>query len=154
TIGKSRPSRNILIRLIRKVCIGIPAEAYRWANGFANLRRMDMLIVPGTGLLTDAWGLRSCGPYDMFKWAMIAKGCGCKLLFVSVGAGPVYSVLGRWFVRSALSLADYRSYRDRSTQEYLTRIGFHAHDDHVYPDLAFSLPELPKPNPKTGNRAV
>jgi polysaccharide pyruvyl transferase WcaK-like protein len=147
-------SGNTLIRLMREVCIRMPGEAYRWAKAFARLRRVDMLIVPGTGLLTDAWGLGSFGPYNMFKWAVIAKGCGCKLLFVSVGAGPIDSVLGRWFVKSALSLADYRSYRDRSTQQYLTNIGFHANDDHVYPDLAFSLPEMPKQDPKAGSRSV
>jgi polysaccharide pyruvyl transferase WcaK-like protein len=154
--GKSWYSRNDLIRLMQKACFAIPAEAYRWMRGFARLRRTDMLIVPGTGLLTDAWGLRSFGPYNMFKWAMIAKSCGCRVLFVSVGAGPLYSTLGRWFVKSALSLADFRSYRDSSTRQYLTRVGFHADDDHVYPDLAFSLPDtlIPKQRLETSGRAV
>jgi polysaccharide pyruvyl transferase WcaK-like protein len=141
TFIKYRPSQNAFIRLIQKGCIAIPSEAYRWVKGFASLRRTDMLIIPGTGLLSDAWGLRSFGPYNLFKWSLIAKSCGCKLLFISVGAGPLYSALGRWFVKSALSLADFRSYRDSSTQQYLTRIGFRADKDHVYPDLAFSLPE-------------
>jgi polysaccharide pyruvyl transferase WcaK-like protein len=71
-----------------------------------------MLVVPGTGLLTDAYGLLSWGPYNMFKWSLAAKLRCCKLVFVSVGAGPIYSALGRWLVKSALSLADFRSYRD------------------------------------------
>ena len=81
--------------MVRSVCIGIPSEVYRWIKGLIKLRRTDMLIIPGTGLLTDAYGLRNWGPYNLFKWSLIAKVCRCKLLFVSVGAGPVYGALGR-----------------------------------------------------------
>jgi len=113
------------------------------------LMRIDMLIIPGTGLLTDAYGLLGFGPYNMFKWSLIAKICRCKLLFVSVGAGPIYGILGRCFVRSSLSLADFRSYRDKSTVQYLEGIGFRSDSDRVYPDLAFSLPEAAIPNRDT-----
>jgi polysaccharide pyruvyl transferase WcaK-like protein len=122
------------------VCIEIPREAYRWIQVLITLRRTDMFIVPGTGLLTDAYGLRNWGPYNLFKWSLMAKICRCKLLFVSVGAGPVYSGLGRFFVKSALYLADYRSYRDNSTKQYLKDIGFRADNDCVCPDLVFSFP--------------
>jgi polysaccharide pyruvyl transferase WcaK-like protein len=98
-----------------------------------------MLIIPGTGLLSDAYGLLSWGPYSLLRWSLIAKICRCKLLFVSVGAGPIHGVLGRWFVKSALSLADYRSYRDDATKQYLKSIGFRTDNDFVYPDLVFSL---------------
>ena len=104
-----------------------------------------MLIVPGTGLLTDAYGLLGWGPYNVLKWSLMAKVCHCKLLFVSVGAGPIYGALGKWFVKSALSLADFRSYRDNSTMQYLKGIGFRADNDRIYPDLAFSLPEAAIP---------
>ena len=100
-----------------------------------------MLIVPGTGLLTDVCGLWGWGPYTVFKWSLVAKLCRCKLLFVSVGAGPLHSALGKQFVKSALSLADFRSYRDKASLEYLKHIGFYCNRDRVYPDLAFSLPQ-------------
>lgn len=132
---------NLLTRFLRKVFMGVPTEFYRWLKAFGTLKDIDMFIVPGTGLLTDAYGLLSWGPYNMFKWSAIAKLCRCKLLFVSVGAGPIYSGIGRWLTKSALSLANYRSYRDNSTMEYLKCVGFHTNNDHVYPDLAFSLPE-------------
>src|SRR5262249_49597455 len=48
--------------------------------------------------------------------------------------------LGRWFIKSALSLADFRSYRDNSTAQCLKGIGFHRDNDRIYPDLVFSLP--------------
>src|SRR5262249_20630742 len=69
--------------------------------------------------------------------------CRCKLLFVSVGAGPIYGVFARWLVKAALSLADYRSYRDSSSKQYLESIGFQTTNDPVCPDLAFSLPPMP-----------
>ena len=66
---------------------------------------------------------------------------GCEVLFVSVGAGPLYSAVGRLLVKSALFLATYRSYRDDSSLNYLKAIGFRTKQDRVYPDLVFSLPE-------------
>jgi polysaccharide pyruvyl transferase WcaK-like protein len=118
----------------------IGGELRQWLYSVKVLRTADALIVPGTGLLTDAYTLLYWGPYDMFRWSVAAKLCRCKLLFVSVGAGPIYGRGGRFFVKTALSLADYRSYRDESTRQQLEGIGFRAHKDPVYPDLAFSLP--------------
>ena len=133
-------------------CIGLPSEAYRWIRCFTTLSRTDMLIIPGTGLLTDAYGLLSWGPYNLLKWSLIAKACRCKLLFVSIGAGPIYGTLGRYFIRALLALADFRSYRDNSTMQYLKGIGCHIDNDCVFPDLAFSLPETliqPRRNKKS-----
>ncbi len=78
--------------------------------------------------------------YDILSWSIIARLCGCKLLFVSVGAGPIRHPLSRRFVRGALTLAAYRSYRDSFSKDYLESIGFDTRRDSVYPDLAFSLP--------------
>jgi polysaccharide pyruvyl transferase WcaK-like protein len=138
---KSWRPQHPLLKLARRVFVGLPSEVYRWINGVRSLKHTDVMIVPGTGLLTDAYGLAGWGPYTLVKWALIAKICRCKLLFVSVGAGPLHSVLGRCFVRSALSWADFRSYRDNSTKQYLKSIGFRADDDPIYPDLVFSLPK-------------
>ena len=150
-----RPS-NPLARLLRMLTIGIVSEPYRWVKGIITLSRTDMFIIPGTGLLTDAYGLLSWGPYNLFKWSLTAKLCRCKLLFVSVGAGPIYGVLARWFVKSALSLADFRSYRDHSTVQYLNGIGFQTNNDRVYPDLVFSLPQavIPHHDTKKSRRPV
>src|SRR5215831_1483026 len=123
---RSWAPRNPLIRALRKLCVGLPNEVYGWIKGLIRLRHTQMLIIPGTGLLTDAGGLLNWGPYNLFKWSLIAKACRCKLLLVSVGAGPISGTLGRWFVRSILSLADFRSYRDNSTRKYLEGVGFHA----------------------------
>jgi polysaccharide pyruvyl transferase WcaK-like protein len=153
---KSWVPQNPVTKAARRIFIGLPSEPYRWIRGFISLRHKDMFIIPGTGLLTDAYGLWSWGPYNLLKWSLIAKLCRCKILFVSIGAGPVYGALGKCFIKSMLSLADFRSYRDDASKQYLEDIGFPAKDDRIYPDLAFSLPAaaVPPQPAKTRSRPV
>ena len=132
--------------ILRRVLIGVPSELWRWFDAFKRLKGADALIIPGTGLLTDSYGLLSWGPYSLFRWSLISKVRGCKLLFVSVGAGPLYGVLGRYFAKSVLSLADFRSFRDHASKAYMEGIGFAKNGDRVYPDLVFSLPEAMLPH--------
>ncbi len=142
--GQSR-----LANLLHKVILGLPRELCQWFKHVRVLRETDIFIIPGTGLLTDACGLMSWGPYNMLKWSLLAKICGCKVCFVSVGAGPIRTPLGRYLVKTALSLADFRSYRDEFTRSYLNRLGIDTSNDPVYPDLVFSFPE-----PATSNHHV
>jgi polysaccharide pyruvyl transferase WcaK-like protein/glycosyltransferase involved in cell wall biosynthesis len=153
TFVKPGRLRTRLARLLRKLFIGLPSEPWRWLDAFKTLKRADTLIIPGTGLVTDAYGLMAWGPYNLFKWSLIARMCRCKVFFVSVGAGPVYTVLGKCFVKSALSLADFRSYRDHASLEYLQGIGFSTNGDRIYPDLVFSLPEAMLPHSGHRERA-
>jgi len=150
-IGAWRP-RNRLARILRSTVIGIPNELYRWLGAFKSLTRTSALIVPGTGLLTDAYGLTGWGPYNSFKWSLMAKMRGCKLVYVSVGAGPIHSWIGKWLVRSALALADFRSYRDNETKAFLNSIGAARKTDRVFPDLAFSIVDEIRPKPEMQNR--
>jgi len=138
-------------KLIRKVCTiggGLIREPYFLVKGLLALRRTEVLIMPGGGLLTDGYGLFRGGPYDVLTWTLIAKACRCKVVFLSVGAGPLHGRLARRMVKLALSLADIRSYRDPTTKRYLERIGAPTNGDRVYPDLVFSLPRdaVEKPN--------
>jgi polysaccharide pyruvyl transferase WcaK-like protein len=136
-----RGTNNRAWRLLRKISFGIPVELYRWLNVIKELMGTHMLIMTGTGMLSDS-GIGPLGlHYDILRWSVLAKLCRCKLLFVSVGAGPIRHPLSKFFVKVALRSADYRSYRDSFSKEYLKRIGFDADNDPVYPDLAFSLPE-------------
>ncbi len=154
--GEFRMLRSPLARLAHKLVVGVPSEPWRWVKSIRTLWGTDALVVPGTGLLTDAVSLYNWGPYDLFRWSIAARLCRCKILFVSVGAGPLYSRAGRFFVKTALSLADFRSYRDESSLRYLEGIGFRAGNDPVYPDLAFSLPEsmVPRSHDGEGRRPV
>ena len=129
-----------VMRSLRRIAIGVPMELYRWVKACQTMLRTDALVMTGTGMLGD-FGIAPFGlHYDILRWSIIAKLCRRQLLFVSVGAGPIHRRLSRWFVKTALSLADYRSYRDRFSKEYLESVGFKSSRDAVYPDLAFSLP--------------
>lgn len=155
-VVKPWSTRNPFIRAARKLIVGLPSELCRWLQSIKLLKGTAALIIPGTGLLTDASTLLDWGPYDMLRWSLAAKLCRTKLLFVSVGAGPFRSRLGSFFVRTALSLANFRSYRDESSLRSLQDIGFHTQNESVYPDLAFSLPDalMPPPPQATGARMV
>jgi len=137
---------------LRRIFVLPPAELLDWVRAYRTLKGIDLLIVPGTGLLTDACTSPLGWPYDVFKWSLIAKLRGCRLAYVSVGAGPVARALSRWFIRSALSMADFRSYRDESTRDHLKGLGFFRHADRVCPDLAFSLPQGLTPEPAHDRR--
>jgi polysaccharide pyruvyl transferase WcaK-like protein len=143
--------RTRLARWFRKIAIGLPLEAYRWIAGFRALRRTDVLIVPGTQFLSDNLTGPFGWPYLALRWAVVAKARGCRLRFVSVGIGPLRHPLSRLFVRIALSLADFRSYRDEPSRACARETGLDTKHDPVYPDLAFSLPAA-RPNRREGTR--
>jgi polysaccharide pyruvyl transferase WcaK-like protein len=129
-----------------RICVYPLVETYRCFKAISSLKASDMLVMTGTGMLGD-YGITPLGlHYDIFRWSVIAKLCRCKLLFVSVGGGPIHHPLSRCFIRVALGLANYRSYRDAASKEYLEAIGIDVKNDPVYPDLAFSLPIAVKPN--------
>lgn len=133
--------RSTAARWVRRLLIGALGEPYQWLNSVRILRSADALLHPGSGILQDADTYLGWGPYDMFRWSMAAKLCRCRLVFMSVGAGPLSTRTGRFLVKTALSLADYRSYRDEPTRQLLQEIWPPAGSDPVHPDLAFSLPE-------------
>ncbi len=147
TARRSHP----IIRFLRR----LPREFLEWITAFRTLKGTGMLVMTGTGMLGD-FGIRPFGlHYEILKWSLIAKARRSKLLFVSVGAGPLDHPLSRWIIKFAISLADYRSYRDSFSKEYLASIGFNTDTDFVYPDLAFSLrPDIPGSQNRNGNARV
>jgi len=149
-------STNPVMRLFRQLLIGIPREFLDWFRIFHILINVNTLIFPGTGYLTDAYSNAIGWPYEVFKWSLIARLLRRKVLFVSVGAGPIYHPLSKWLIKSALSLAHYRSFRDTSTLTCLRMIGFSTDNDPVYPDLVFNLDQivLPPPHVYTRSRPV
>jgi len=144
-----------LARAARKVHAALKTPL-RLARCVRALHGVEMLVIPGTGLLTDAYGLKGWGPYGLLKWSLIARACGCKVVLVSVGAGPIRSRIGRWCVNRILSLAEFCSYRDASTADYLKRSGLIEGSGAVFPDLAFSLPEdmIPRSDSAASDRPV
>lgn len=108
------------------------------------VRRHDVVIVPGAGVLESSLPLRPWGmPYAMFLLSLSGRLFGTKIALVSVGAGAVNQRMTRWLFNSSARLAFYRSYRDASALEAMRQRGLDTRRDHVYYDLAFALPQPP-----------
>ena len=109
-------------------------------HAFKTVRKFDALVIPGTGILDDFsdrfWGM----PASLFGWCLAARLWGTKVAFVSVGAGPIGHSLSRWLMKSAARMAQYRSYRDTVSKEFMESIGLDTTGDPIYPDIAFKLP--------------
>jgi polysaccharide pyruvyl transferase WcaK-like protein len=107
------------------------------AKSFGRVRGTNLLIVAGSGQLCDnfygVWGF----PYTLLKWSVIAKLSRSKLAYLSCGAGPIDSPLSRMFIKAALLLADYRSFRDAGSRKLVEKIGVGGNNP-VFPDLVFS----------------
>ena len=136
--------RNLAFRVLNRLLLRIPVEAMRIADMIAQLRRIDVMILPGTGTLDDFGVPPLDWPYHVFKWCVAAKLCGVKVAFVSAGAGPIASPLSRLFLKAAARAAAYRSYRDDISKRFMQGLGVDASGDAVFPDLVFSL-QAPDP---------
>jgi polysaccharide pyruvyl transferase WcaK-like protein len=133
-----RPGR--LAKVFRILFRRIPGELMDWAKAVKALRGMDLVVMTGTGMLTDYSTTAFGFPYHVFRWALASRLAGCKVRFVGVGVGPIYQRLSRKFIRWALKLADYRSFRDEFSRNRIAKV-FDSSRDYVFPDLAFSLPK-------------
>jgi polysaccharide pyruvyl transferase WcaK-like protein len=107
---------------------------------FRMVRRLDHLVMPGTGLLTDAQESILGMPYQMLKWTVAARLCGKPVSFVSVGAESLVHPVKSRFICFALRIATYRSYRDAHSRDRVGQRMSLAKADPLCPDLAFSLP--------------
>jgi polysaccharide pyruvyl transferase WcaK-like protein len=118
--------------------LGIIAELRFLIRCYRNVKGIDLFIVAGSQQLIDYVGGPWEHSYNVFKWVLLAKAAKAKIVFLSVGAGPVRSTLGKFFVRKSLDLASYRSYRDETSQKVVQELGLSG-EDGVFPDLVYSL---------------
>src|SRR5579872_3153367 len=132
-----RPS-VLKLRSLRRRCTALSQEVAFWVRSYAFVREFRYLIVCGGGQLDDLWGGPWGLPYALFTWALLAKLAGCSFIFLSVGAERTDSRLGRFFLRYALGLTQYRSYRDAHSKRIAEELGSRG-EQFVYPDLAFGL---------------
>ena len=129
----SRPA-SIALKAFGKV-----ADAVRTAWW---VRRADVVIVPGMGVLEATLPIRPWGfPYALFLVSLWGRLLGTKVALVSVGASATQQPGTQWVLKQIARLAHYRSYRDAASREALRSIGVDTSRDSVYPDLAFALDE-------------
>jgi len=108
------------------------------------VRRHDVVIVPGAGVLETSLPIRPWGfPFTMFTLGLSGRIFRTKVALVSVGANVIRQPLTRWLFTSAARLASYRSYRDTLSRDAMRRNGIGAGSDRVYIDLAFGIPVPP-----------
>ncbi|MEU6271780.1 polysaccharide pyruvyl transferase family protein [Streptomyces populi] len=108
------------------------------------VRRHDVVIVPGMGVLEATLPLRPWGfPYALFLLCASGRLSGTKVALVGVGAAPIGNRATRTLVRWSARLAAYRSYRDAPSRDAMRAMGVDTTRDEVHPDLAFSLPAPP-----------
>ena len=129
-----------LLRVLDRMLLGGPRRAIHFLDSIRRLRAIDVLIVPGTGVLDDFAAGPMGWPLCLFTWCLAARLAGTRLAFVSIGAGPIHHPLSRWLMKRAIGAASFRSYRDTISKEFMESIGFDTRNDPVYPDLAFKLP--------------
>jgi len=118
-------------------------------RSYRNLKGTDILIIAGSQQLNDYFGGPWGFPYTLLKWGLVAKMAGTKVAFLSGGAGPLNTRLGRFFVKRALALTSYHSYRDDSSRKFIEKLGVPG-ENVVCPDLVFGFQvpttaEVPRP---------
>jgi polysaccharide pyruvyl transferase WcaK-like protein len=134
---------NFVFRNLNRLFLRIPGRLVDLFYTFKAVKQFDVMIMPGTGILDDfgqsPWSI----PYTLLKWCLAARVRGVKIGFVSVGAGPMDNAINRWLLKSAAKLANYRSYRDMVSKEFMQSIGIDTRNDPVYPDIVFKLQTPP-----------
>jgi polysaccharide pyruvyl transferase WcaK-like protein len=133
--------KNKFVSFLRRLVLRIPQELLFNFQAFRHVRTLDLVIFSGSGQLSDVWGDADRHSYSILRWTILAKIAGVPVLFISVGAGPLASALNRTFIKWALSMAKYRSFRDVESLKYMADIGFDRSDP-VFPDLAHSIPVI------------
>lgn len=77
-----------------------------------------------------------------------------RLIFVSIGAGPVAHPLSRVFIRWASVLAAFRSYRDQVSHDFMKHLDVNPAQDFVSADIAFALPTVPDEHRVSSDQCV
>jgi polysaccharide pyruvyl transferase WcaK-like protein len=123
--------------------LGEPAFLWR---SWLRLTSCDLVVVAGSGPVSDDWLGPWSHPYTILKWSLLARLRRTPFVFLAVGAGPIDHRLSRAMLRPALRLAAHRSFRDESSARCVEAL--HVDGKQVVaPDLAFSHhpPDVPSP---------
>jgi polysaccharide pyruvyl transferase WcaK-like protein len=145
---KSIPGVQPFFSFLRTVAGGAVsalAEPRFLIKSYRRLKGAQLLIAAGGQQLNDGYGGPWGYPFTLYKWTLLAKLTGTKVVLLSVGAGPIDSPLSKFFFRRTLNLVDYRSYRDAISSQLMISLGIKG-EHPVFPDLVYSL-RLPEPRP-------
>ena len=117
------------------------------------IKNIDLIIVTGSNQFLDnfggAWGF----PYTLLKWTLLAKSCGNKVAFASVGAGPLSLPVSFKMLNLALGKSDFLSYRDDGSKALLESVNINL-NGLIYPDIAHSLNYQNTTSPTDGELTI
>jgi polysaccharide pyruvyl transferase WcaK-like protein len=97
------------------------------------------MVFPGTGVLDDFGTGPGHVPLQILRWSLAARMTGTRVVFLSIGAGPIVNPMSRRLMRAGVAQADFCSYRDEGSRRYMASIGRRTAEDEVWPDLVFAL---------------
>jgi polysaccharide pyruvyl transferase CsaB len=100
------------------------------------MKELDLLIIGGGGLLMDMYK-RDAPLYSTL--GITGKRAGCKVVVYGVGAGPLNTAVGKFFIKQLTNVAESVSVRDTDSQKLLQSIGVKTPVS-VIGDPAFSVP--------------
>lgn len=157
---KRLPFVGSSLRLIKHWCYETPYQYLRKAaflyRSYRRLQGFDLLVVPGSGPLTDWWGGPWKHPFSMVSWTVLAKLSGAEVYALSIGSERLSTRLGKRFCKWFLSMVDYRSFRDRYSRDTMLALGLKGPTP-IYPDQGFgysvdSNATQPAGSPEPGRR--
>jgi polysaccharide pyruvyl transferase WcaK-like protein len=120
-------------------------------NIYRQMRDLDMLIISGGGQIDDFWGGPWRQPFRLFAWCACATLQSKPVAWLAVGVDDLGNPISVWFIRHALKMARYRSFRDSGSLEALRKLGL-AGEATVCPDPAFGFcSRSERPGARTGN---
>jgi polysaccharide pyruvyl transferase WcaK-like protein len=134
----SREHNTSRLTAVLLKAMGKGLDAFRIASW---VRRHDVVIVPGMGVLETTLPLRALGtPYAIFLVCLSGRLFRTKVALVSIGANFTRQRLMRWLYWAASRLAYYCSYRDVDSREAMRPRHGGETSAQVFPDLAFAIP--------------
>jgi polysaccharide pyruvyl transferase WcaK-like protein len=123
---------------VAKPIYGLLREVAHLKRSYRVVRSLDLLIISGGGQLGELWKGPWFMPYNIFKFAILAKLSNTSFFILNVGAGPLEHPLSRFFAGWAVRIADYTSFRDVESQVLVRDLGVKA-KTYVYPDPVYAL---------------
>lgn len=129
-----------LANLLDHLPLRIPSAVVNWTRAIWSIGRADVLVFPGTGIFDDYRTGPLGFPAQVFRWCVVARLRGVRVIFLSVGAGPILNPLSRFFLRTAAQTATRRSYRDAGSKAFMESIGVDESKSSVLPDIVFAMP--------------
>lgn len=131
------PLLRSVVHVFALVPVVMRESLFLWQT-YRMLKQVNLLAVAGSQHLNDyvlgPWNF----PYTTFKWTFLAKLAGAKVVLLNVGAGPLQTSLGKWFVKQTVIRSDFQSYRDDSSVRCIEELGVPVSKPSL-PDMVFSL---------------